>query len=305
MVGGARGGAAYRGVRVLILCPGSDLAGVGIGIKRAFDKHSDWDVRQVRRVPWRYDYPHDAEWKDRQALIDWADVVHVMEEPRAIPAGKRAVLHHHGSYARTNRHALRQVRATHICSTLDLELLGLGQWVPAPYDIDWLATLRKSGPLTVAHAGTWAEGKSTAAFLAACEGLPINVLHITGKTWAECLRLKGTADIYFDQVLTGYGNNAVEAWGMGIPVIAGIEPAEATRRGHLIPPGTPDEMESRFGGLPFLRATEHTIHDALEQFLDPDERAKWSQRGMAHVRRFHDQEVVVRQLEDIYRRAVS
>lgn len=297
-------------MRVLVLCPGADTAGVGIGIQRAFLKHSEIQVRQVRRKVRVYQYPHDAEWADRGPLIEQADVVHVMEEPRAIPAGKRVVLHHHGTLARRNASAMRQVKAIHVCSTLDLELLGLGRWLPAPYDLDALASYRKpSDVLTIAHAGTNVVSKSTGPFLAACERLsrevPLRVLHITGKPWSECLALKGTADIYFDQVLTGYGLNAVETMGMGIPVIAGIEPTEARKRGHLIPDETPDEMERRFGGFPFVRADEGTIYDALRSLVDPGARRYWAERGRAHVRRFHDERLVVRQLEDIYRRAVS
>jgi hypothetical protein len=296
-------------VKALVLCPGSDTAGVGIGIQRAFTAHSEWTVRQVRRKRRTYDYPYDAEWAEREPLIRWADVVHVMEEPRAIPKGKPAILHSHGTYARRNRDEIRRVRATHISATIDLELLGLGQWVPAPYDTDWLATFRDPQPvLTIAHAGTDAVSKSTGPFLAACGRLakevPIRVLHINSLPWAECLRLKGQADIYFDQVLTGYGLNAVEAWGMGIPVVAGIEPREARKRGHLIPDETPDEMARRFGGLPFVRADEGTIYDALRLLVDPAERVKWAERGMSHVRRFHDQRPVVRLLEEVYRRAV-
>jgi hypothetical protein len=301
-------------VKVLVYCPGTDTAGVGIGIQRAFVNHSDWTVRQVRRKARSYAYPHDAEWADRAALIRASDVVHVMEEPKAIPSGKPAVLHHHGTYLRKYlKVTLREQekrKALGIVSTLDLHVLTGMDWIPAPYDIDWLATFRDPQPtLTIAHAGTNGESKSTGPFLAACERLakelPIRVLHITGKTWAECLAIKGTADIYFDQVLTGYGNNAVEAWGMGIPVIAGIEPAEARNRGHLIPDATPDEMERRFGGLPFVRADEGSIYDALRLLADPAERVKWADRGLSHVRRFHDQPQVVRKLEDIYRRAVS
>ncbi len=286
-------------MRVLILCPGSDLAGVGIGIKRAFDKHSDFEVRQVRRVPWRYGYEHDAEWEQRDELIRWADLLHVMETPGDY--AKPTVYHHHGSYFRTHG------GPPGICSTLDLELLGAGEWLPSPVDIDSLQKVasEKNAGLTVAHAGTWPEAKSTQAFLDAAARLPLNVLHIQGVTHSECMRLQATADIYFDQVLTGMGQNAVQAMSMGIPVIAGIEPAEARKRGHQIPDETPDHMLRRWGEFPFLRVTEDTIYDALVQLMDRSERVKWADIGLAHVRRFHDERVVVRQLEDIYRRAVS
>lgn len=300
-------------MNVLVYCPGADTAGVGIGIQRAFANHSDWTVRQVRRKRRTYDYPYDAEWAQRESFLRAADVVHVMEEPRAIP-DKPSVLHHHGTYLRKYLTATLKAQkdrgALGIVSTLDLHVLTGMEWIPAPYDIDWLATFRDPQPvLTIAHAGTNGESKSTGPFLAACERLakevPIRVLHINSMTWAECLRLKGQADIYFDQVLTGYGNNAVEAWGMGIPVIAGIEPAEARKRGHLIPDATPDEMTRRFDGLPFVRADEGSIYDALRLLVDPDERAKWALRGLTHAYRFHDQPVVVRLLEEVYRRALS
>lgn len=299
-------------MKVLILCPGSDLAGVGIGIKRAFDQYSDWEVRQIRRVPWHYGYPHDAEWKDRKSYIEWADVVHVMEQPEFIPS-KPAVLHHHGDYLRRNRDRVlaeqRSRGALGIASTLDLYLLAPDEleWLPTPVDVDALASMRvpNRGPLRVAHAPTDRVSKSTGPLLAACERLGLQVDLIERQSWSECLSRKAGADIYFDQVLTGYGVNAIEAMAMGIPVIAGVEAAEATRRGWLIHPDTLGLMVRRFGGLPFVRANERTIDDALRLLTDPAQRLSWAAKGTAHVRRFHDYPVVVRQLEDIYRRALS
>lgn len=151
----------------------------------------------------------------------------------------------------------------------------------------------------VAHAPTNRKIKSTEAFLAAVqrlqsEGHDLELDLIEKVSWAECLRRKADADIYFDQTILGYGNNAIEAWGMGIPVIAGA----ADR--------TIQEMRSRFGGrLPFLQASEQTIYDQLKALvLSPDLRTEYGERGYNHVRRFHDQAVVVEQLKDIYTRAL-
>lgn len=301
-------------MNTLVICPRSDLAGTGIGIKQAFDRYSDIKVRQIRRQAKFYAYPHDAEWADYDELVRDADLIHVMEIPEAIPPGKKAVLHHHGSYFRSNReHILREQarrRAVGICSTLDLYLQEAGEWIGSPYDLEWLSGFRdRQEILTVAHAGTELDSKSTGVFLDAAKRLskeiPLEVLHITGMSWLDCLRVKGRADIYFDQILTGYGNNAVEAWGMGIPVISGIEPKEARRRGHFISDATPEEMERRWSGLPFVRADEGTIYDALRLLADPLERVRWGSRGALHAARFHDQQVVVRQLEGVYRRALS
>lgn len=272
---------------MLVVCPRSDIAGVGIGIKRAFDRYSDIEVRQIRRVPRFYDYSYDAEWDDRQALIEWADIVHVMELPGAIPLGKPAVLHHHGSYLRANPSIL-SADAVHVCSTVDLH----GEWVPSPYDLHALAAYRQpSDILTIAHAPTNRTIKGTELFLAACDRLPmpVRVLLIEGVSWSECLRLKGTADIYYDQLGLGYGNNAVEAWAMGIPVIAGAMPDILA------------EMERRFP-LPFYAATEDTLYDALLDLASSrGKRDYWGRRGLEHARRFHEQWMVVKQLGAIYR----
>lgn len=151
----------------------------------------------------------------------------------------------------------------------------------------------------IAHAPTNREVKGTQAFLDAierlqAEGLPVEMDLIEGVSWAECLTRKAQADIYYDQVQLGYGNNAIEAWGMGIPVVAGAQPA------------TLAEMERRFGSLPFYNATEQDIYDALKALvLSKDLRAEYSEKGLDHVRRFHDERVVVEQLKRLYRKAAG
>jgi glycosyltransferase involved in cell wall biosynthesis len=82
---------------------------------------------------------------------------------------------------------------------------------------------------------------------------------------------------------------------MGIPVIAGA--SEKTLA----------EMRRRFSNeLPFYQATEATIYEALKALVQsPDLRAEYSERGLFHVQRFHDQKVVVEQLKDVYQRALD
>jgi hypothetical protein len=153
--------------------------------------------------------------------------------------------------------------------------------------------------IRIAHAPTNREIKSTEPLIAAVdrlkeEGHSVELDLIEGQTWDTCLARKAKADIYFDQVLLGYGNNSIECWGMGIPVIAGAQPA------------TLAEMERRFGSLPFYTATEATIYDELKAMVtSPDLRAEYSQRGLEHVRAWHDEAKVVELLKDIYTRAAQ
>jgi hypothetical protein len=306
-------------VKVLGLSADEDCAGVGVGLVKAF-RGTDIEFRFVRRAQNYIHYETDIEWlpgddatgREVERLYRAADIVHVMQWPRVIdPAWPRkpTLYHHHGTVFRNHAAAyvdLARRGDRYVVSTLDLWLYGPDclTWLPNVTD---LAALPKRVPhegLRIAHAPTARGTKSTEAFLAACRRLgretAITVDLIEGVTHAECLRRKAAADIYYDQVLVGYGVNAIEAWGMGIPVVAGASKSQSAAHGIAIPDGVLDEMRRRFGCLPFVLADETTIYDALRSLVDPDARQKAAERGLAHVRRFHSPEAVVAALRPIY-----
>jgi hypothetical protein len=320
-------------MRILSVQKGADTAGQAIRMKEAFERHApDWSFRAMTQ-PGAGDYisyPYDLKWSNKTVKQMWGDIdvlhvhnnfntLHWMERRWPGMAHKPTVVHHHGTQFRQNRQLLLDEqharRAIGITSTLDLYLLAPVEmeWLPAPYDVDWLASLRQpSGDkLRIAHAPTNREIKSTDHFLEATkqlisEGEPIEVDLIEHTTWTECLRRKAKADIFFDQVILGFGCNSLEAWGMGIPVISGVDSKRAAEIGHDIPDTVPQEMERRFGKLPYYPADESTIYNAIKALVTDDNlRAEYTERGKAHVRRFHDYPVVVSQLQDIYRRAVE
>lgn len=289
----------------------SDLGGDGIRTKHAFDRRAPgWTYNVAVRVRNYIDYPTDVDFTRAGALVADADVIHARNSFKAtrLAGGlnKPIVVHHHGTRLRNNPDLVlaeqRAHRALGLAATLDLWLLARDEleWLPAPYDIDWLASLRRpvdDGVLRIGHAPTNRAIKSTEAFLTAVDKLareiPVELVLIEGRSWTDCLARKGTCDVYFDQVILGYGNNAIEAWGMGIPVIAGA--ADVTLA----------EYDRRFGGLPFCPADEGSIYAALVTLADPGPRAAWARRGVEHARRWHDEARVVTQLQDIYRRAAE
>jgi hypothetical protein len=299
-------------LRVLNVPRGADTGGCGYRTLDAFRRHRpDWTYNLCVATRNYTMTPVDRPMSEALDLWRKADVIHhrnSFDQQAKLGAPDRpSVIHHHGSHYRALHESLvaeaARRRALAIVSTLDLQLIHPDdtEWLPTPYDLEWLAGFRQptdDGVLRVAHAPTDRRIKSTQAFLAAVErlrgdGVNVEVVMIEKCSWAECLRLKGTADVYFDQVILGYGNNAVEAWGMGIPVIAG---------------GADDtlaEMVRRFGSLPFIEANEGTIYDALVQAADPIERKVWAGRGLAHIRQWHDEKDVVDQLVDCYTRAVE
>jgi len=307
-------------MNVLSFTMGSATGGVPIGIARAFANEPGWNVRSLVSTINYIDYPIDLEWTRQNIVRYWteADVVHLHHgflSADKLVVGRYAGrgLHHkpyvvefHGTGFRQDpKPYLDEAKSRNalvLVSTLDLYLLGDTEWLPQPQDVEKLSRMRQprdDGKVRICHAPTNRQIKSTDLLIEAverlqAEGYPVELDLIEHRPWAECLERKAKADIYFDQIILGYGCNALEAWAMGIPVIAGAQDE------------TLDEMERRFGHLPFLHATEDTIYDALKELVEsPELRAQYGKIGQDYVRRYHDYPVVVEQLKRIYRKALG
>lgn len=308
-------------MNVLLFNAGADTGGVLSSIVRAFRGVPGWTVRSLVSSTNYIRYPMDLQWTRPIISKHWleADVIHLHHDFRSAELMRRGytgqklpqrpyVLEFHGTGFReqpfTHLREMRANRALGVVSTLDLYLLAPREleWLPAAVDSKEIAKLRQprdDGRVRIAHAPTNRGIKSTEAFVAAIkrlkkEGYPVDLDLIEHQPWAKCLERKAQADIYFDQVILGYGCNAIEAWGMGIPVVAGgADP-------------TLDEMERRFGGLPFYHATQETIYDALRELVEsPALRQRYGQRGLQHVQTYHDDAKVVEQLKGLYQRAAE
>lgn len=271
-------------------------------------------IRSAHKAQPYFRFPVDILWDGRtdamvRNLARAADVIHLNNTWRAYKYlglwHKPALLHHHGSLLRSNPGAMlataRYYRFTQAVSTIDLTRFApdVLHWLPTAYDIDELARIRrhaekKSGPVRVVHCPTNRSLKATATLIASVEslrsrGIPVELTLVEGKTNAECLAIKATADIVFDQLAFGYGCNAVEAWGMGIPVIAGADD------------WTLNAMETRWGGLPFYLADERTLTERLEELVvDRDLRDVWGHRGHEHVNRYHAEKPALERLAELY-----
>jgi hypothetical protein len=283
-------------VLVISVQAGCDTGACGYTWSRAFLRHSQPGT-VYRSAVSRQNYlkiPNDLPWPEAKRLGPAVDVAQFRNSPRTGDLlgwrGKPFILTHHGTHFRENTDELNAVvagaplGAAAIATTLDLLALGPDiTWVPQARNIGHLARLRTklarphAGPIRVAHAPTDRGIKSTEAFLTACRKTRVQPVLIERRTWAECVKVKATCDALYDQVILGYGNNAIEAWGLGLPVICGAAPT------------TLATMRAQFGGeLPFVEATVDTIGDALTLLKDDAARTKWGDRGHAHARRWHD-----------------
>jgi len=320
-------------IRSLIFSMGADPNGEALRYKAAADRHGGASIRAVTRSTHSFKHlPVDILYAGNKGAIRrlWneADVVHLNNRTMGFDLfdqqdGKPVVMHHHGAAFRTNP-GLLLARAAHegwvqAASTVDLAELAPDRitWLPTAYDLDTLAELRRTyrrpddGMVRISHAPTMRTLKGTDALIEAVntlqeEGLPVELDLIERVPWAECLRRKASADIYVDQLLLGYGCNAIEAWGMGLPVVAGVDPAGAEAVNHPIPASTRDRMLSEWGSIPFYEASVDTLLASLRDLVtNPELRAEWALRGMEHVARFHAQLPALERLLDLYQRTIG
>lgn len=284
------------------------------------------EVRVIVKSNHPFGYADAERWQMPDAdnvheAYAWADTIVLHNDATLLNqfgngAGKRLVVHHHGTKLRTEPRRrwgeAAAIGATQIVSTVDLLLSvpdGGAEWFPQVIDVDHMSEVRERYYVPskrhahVVHAPTNAQIKGTRVFkMAVVRQMRYEVTHdiIRRRTWAECLRRKARADIFFDQISLGYGNNAIEAWAMGIPVLSGVsnESKVLTVPAHAVV----ERMLYEFGGeLPFLRTNGRDLaRDVRRLVHDLDLREHWARIGSDHVRRFHSHDSWLARAERIY-----
>lgn len=300
--------------QLFLIATGQDTGGWNWRIREAFRKFdTGWLARSMAATRTYINYPEDLPWRREVCLQMYAgaDAIHLQNQLSGWELydngqGKPTILQHHGTIFREGHERLsyeaRRIGAVEIASTIDLTLLEPGvEWVPVPYDLSELRAIRarfhKPNPnvVRIAHAPTNRRVKGTDHFLAVIErlrdrGLKVETILIEHRSWRDCLQLKANADIYYDQVELGYGCNAVEAWGMGIPVVAGAED-----------PAVQALMLERWGRYPFAFAETDTLEEVLAGLVSSQTaRNEVALMGLEHFERWHDEATVARTLAGIY-----
>lgn len=308
-------------MKVLIISPTTDFAGVGINLKHAFDSFGgSWEARHVVRTPSPYGYPMDFWWprKNRaiteqvRAMFKVADVVHVMDKPNVLThfhrEHQRFVVQHLGTRYREAPEQMtaqsRMYDAIEITDSMDLLLYPHVRFVPVTVDTrglfqDRLRLYKPNAELVrIAHAPTDRSTSDTDAVLSVIERLSqefaIEFDLIEDVSNRECIERKAKADIYIDRMGIGFGVNAIECWSMGIPVVSGFaEPAITAR------------ARQEFGGyLPWLDATRETLYAAVRSLIvDRGKWAEYSRIGLDHAERWHSPRAVVEKVTAIYAEA--
>ncbi len=300
-------------MNLLHLHPGADTGGQSAASKRVLEAGGD-SVRVFTRKPHPFKYGGVEEWDDEavRESYRWADVVVVHNDPALIERvteekrrSRPLFLHHHGSmfrdYPRRYDDAAA-IGARQIVSTVDLLLTvpenGAADWMPQVVDTTKLRAMREAcrpddhERIIVTHAPTNRMIKGTRYVMMAKRQLrgQADFVIIQRQPWIICLTLKASSHIFIDQLSLGYGNNAIEAWAMDLPVIAGATPQIIAKM-----------TEVYEGQLPFFLATRETLRDRLVDLIESQElREAWAATGRDHIGRWHEPEAWARRARDIY-----
>jgi len=294
-------------VNILLLAI-ADNGGGTYFLSRAINEHTEHHARAVRWTQNYLNYPYDLLHPAPDTLRElwaWADVIHIRDAATYLPAGlprKPTVITYTGNFYRKNHteyhRRARQAGAVVTVSTPDLLAYDQDRpvWLPNPRDD--MAHLRARGgdDCLVIHAPTVRADKGTPTVLDALSALPgVTLQLIEGLPYDECLRLKATGRILIDQFKYGYGNNAIESWAIGMPVISGALPQYMGEHEAL-------------GPLPFVAVSENVdeIRAAVEH-LRTDRRfyREMMLRGRDHFFRYHHAPVVAARAVEFYREALT
>lgn len=294
-------------MRVLQACA-EDLAGTAISLKQAIERHTVHECRAIRDRDNYIGYQADVESTDKEVWREWtgwADLIHVHEyiglyqRVRHLAPGKPIVWHLHGTFFKRHRaevnHLLDTQRIRAVVATPELlQLCPTASWLPLALDLPRLAAYRNpNGGFRVVQTPTWAKGKPPVLD----PDMELEVVrHVPHE---EALRRKGRASAVFDQFAGPVGQtrlhtailaaSGLEAMAMGIPVLAG-GPEETLLYYRMF-----------WGCLPFLPTTPEELLLHLRALKEnPSLSEHWSQRGLDHVRQFHDEAKVAAQATALY-----
>jgi len=294
-------------MKILLVSKG-DNGGGTYWLAQAINKHTQHKARSVRVLQSFIQYPFDVLDPGDEELAELcarADLVHCRDSFDFLPESGQAkikVMTYTGmSYRRKCSDLIRfcRDRGWTVCvSTIDLtEYHGKRQeppiWLPNPRE-DMQSRAKKYEHFTVAHAPTVRERKGTEVVIQAFKGLDAKLALIEGLTYSQCVKRKRKCHALIDQFAWGYGNNAIEAWAMGMPVIGGVMLEKYA-----------DVVLRTAGFLPYIPAEEtiDSIRAAVQRAVDSP---KWAiERGREYFHAFHHAPVVAQRAVEIYEAALS
>lgn len=292
-----------------------DIGGQISTVPPAVREHTDIECYGFSKRQSKFDYPLDEHDKGagflQTADIIQVDVTHKNFDKFPCNPNAARIIHQHGHLDRPGdapRSELdldKELGATRIVSTLNLLSYVRGDvdlWMPSMLDpaIETMTRIdRNDGVVRVVHSPSRRSNKQTEDIIAAVKllqafGESVELDIIEGVSHGECMERKAFGDICFDQLTHCYGQSAIEAMYLGIPVIVGMD----------------DETDATVfdvtGMRPYVRATAHDLALVLHDLIvDEEKRKELASVGMAYARKYHTAEAVAKRREKLYQRVLS
>ncbi len=284
-----------------------DCAGVAHKLKAAADSLDGHSARSVSTF--RSNLLYDVDIlrpgaEDLNDLREWADAIVMFDGwPRTAETetGKPlGVVYSGTSYRNHWRDRNEQDSASGIVqfgTTIDMTCKIYGSklaWLPVP--VPWVGRKSEEGDkFHVFHSPARPSRKGTSKIIeeiSRIDGACLEV--VVGMSNEECLERKARADLCVDQFNMGYGVNALEAWALGMPVIANN--AGMPKEYEVVAPSQKEMTERAFSltgmdRLPFARADIKKKGDLRRVVTTMSKHKEFYRRerkvGVDYLRRFH------------------
>lgn len=279
-----------------------DLAGISERLSRGINEYTDAISRSFVRKGTYLNYPIDVPENEKNkeivdAALRSADVLLFHEFYSHKPTPEKIVhIHHHGTYYRLNKPVEEDIFADLVTvSTVDLlDIDERSLLLPSPVDGEWVAKHRKpTKEFTIGHTTTSRKKRGSDVIISVADELGIKLNLIEGIPHKDAVRMKGKADIFFDNMaMIGYGVGAVEAMFLGQPVICGVND-------RIL-----ELYEEIFGYIPIIpvRTEEDIKREIIRLREDEKYYKKFAELGRKHAKKYHDTEVVAKKLVNVYKK---
>lgn len=298
-------------MKILNVCK-FDYAGCAWDLTRALQRNTRHEVRHVAMSEHEWGFGSDivtACPKELRKWIKWADIVNCWGGFRPLvtagfPKPRNLIMLELSSGYSGQIKAYRQSCREH---GVKMVLHGnchqarwADAWLPIAIPVDELASMKKGpGPKpVVCQTPSNLRRKSTEKIVELLGDMPhIELLIVHGVSNRAALEAKAGADIFIDHFAGlkvadfiapgGHGKSSLEAWAMGIPVIA------------YASEGRREACREVIGYLPYYESTLDDLPKAVEALLDETVYAEYQERGQRYIRTFHDDPVVARKYMEI------
>lgn len=284
----------------------SDNGGGSWFLADAINKYTEHKAQAVRAYQSYLEYPSDIvapSIKKMDELIEWADVVHIRDalpKSRRGLSGKKVVITYTGRVFRKGHSSVYKAHRLgyKICvSTPDMMAFCPGvnpTWLPNPRE-DLSHAWKPVSRSFAVQCPTSRQGKHTEIIIEGARLAGVQIDIVEQSPYRESIRRKARARVVIDQLKYGFGNNAIEGWALGMPVISGFSTplAKAYRRA----------IERECDGIPFVLAgpSPKSIAQALWRLRDNQEfYQEMAEQGREHFFKFHHAPVVARKAIWIY-----